>query len=85
MPPRPSELIEVPAAIDDVLAIAMAKRPEERFDSAAELVAAFDAALAGAPAPGLRARAAKVLARWPWGKGGPVRMPSEDGVSERER
>jgi eukaryotic-like serine/threonine-protein kinase len=85
MPPRPSELVDVPAGIDDVLAVAMAKRPEDRFDSAAEMVAAFDAALAGAPVAALRGRAARTLAKFPWGKGGPARPASEDGVPERER
>ena len=47
-PPRPSETPGVPAAFDAVVARALAKRPEDRYASARELV---DAALAAAGAP----------------------------------
>ena len=47
-PPRPSETAGVPAAFDAVVARALAKRPEDRYSSARELV---DAALAAAGAP----------------------------------
>ena len=47
-PPRPSETPGVPAAFDAVIARALAKRPEDRFSSARELV---DAALAAAGTP----------------------------------
>jgi len=56
-PPRASARNpRLPAAVDEVLARGMAKRPEERFSSAEELVAAIDAALqertaVTAPAP----------------------------------
>ena len=51
--PRPSESRPgLPAAIDDVVAKAMAKRPEERYGSAGEMVAEAAAAL-GEPAPAL--------------------------------
>ena len=47
--PRPSESTPgLPAAIDDVVAKAMARRPEERYGSAGELVAEAAAAL-GSP------------------------------------
>ena len=68
MPARPSELVPgLPPEVDDVLAIALAKQPEDRFASAAELADAFRAATAGQIAPELRRRAAKLVAENPWG------------------
>lgn len=50
-PPWPSVLnVHVPARLDAVVKRAMAKRPEDRFQSAAEFRRVLDAALAGAPA-----------------------------------
>ena len=50
-PPWPSVLnVHVPARLDAVVKRAMAKRPEDRFQSAAEFRRALDAALAGAQA-----------------------------------
>ncbi len=47
-PPRPSDLsVTAPPALDAVVARAMAKRPEARFDSAASFAAAITAAMAG--------------------------------------
>jgi len=78
MPPRPSEIAEVPAAVDAVLAVGLAKAPGDRFASAAELTAALAAALAGRGDPDLEARADALLAVLPWGtRLEPAGAPSE--------
>ncbi|MCK6538197.1 MAG: hypothetical protein L6Q84_34930 [Polyangiaceae bacterium] len=58
MPLRPSLLAPLPPDVDLVLAIAMAKAPEQRFDSGAELADALEAALAGKLERALGQRAA---------------------------
>jgi len=68
MPPRPSTVVSCPEDIDVVLAIALAKDASERFDSAAELAEALEAAGRSAIDDALRARAARVLSRHPWGE-----------------
>jgi len=47
MPVRPSGIAQVPPAIEAVLHIALAKDPDQRFATAAELAAAFSAAVRG--------------------------------------
>jgi serine/threonine-protein kinase len=47
-PRRPSDIADVPPEVDLVLAIGMAKNPDARFATAAELAAALAAAFAGA-------------------------------------
>ena len=74
--PRASERsAELPQALDPVLARGMAKDPEERFESCAELVAAVGEALGLGPAaaPALCALAA-LGAAWPrsWPRRGPA-------------
>jgi hypothetical protein len=76
MPPRPSDLVKVPAVVDDVLAIAMAKRPSDRFDSAAEMVAALEAALAGTITPALQGRAERLHVKRSWSRSD---VDAEDG------
>jgi serine/threonine-protein kinase len=67
MPPQPSEVAPLPSQIDLVLAIAMAKDPADRFESAAEFAQAVDAASRGRLDAALRARAERLLSRLPWG------------------
>jgi serine/threonine-protein kinase len=67
-PPPPSSLTDLPAAVDHVLAIAMAKEAKHRFDSALELVEALDGALLGSISSSLRRRADRVTDRYPWGR-----------------
>jgi serine/threonine-protein kinase len=45
-PPAPSSLVSVHPDVDVVLAIAMAKEPDDRFENAAELAKAFEKARA---------------------------------------
>ncbi len=70
MPPRPSEVARLPADVDLVLAIAMAKRSPERFASAAELADALQAASRGALDPELRVRGERLAIKQPWGTTG---------------
>lgn len=68
MPPVPSASGGgLDAHVDTVLAVAMAKRPEDRFQSATEMIAAFEALGRGEVSAALRERAARALARHPWG------------------
>jgi serine/threonine-protein kinase len=66
MPPRPSEVGDVAPALDDVLAIALAKDPAARFSSAAELADALAAAAAGQAPVDVQLRAAALGKRWRW-------------------
>jgi eukaryotic-like serine/threonine-protein kinase len=66
MPPRPGEMAPLPGAVDQVLAIALAKDPVDRFDSAPELAAALAEAADGRISPALARRADRVLASQPW-------------------
>lgn len=65
LPPRPSTLVQVPTAIDDVLLVAMAKAPADRFASAGELATALASAAEGALEPGLHERARRLSPAWP--------------------
>lgn len=66
MPPRPTAVAPVPPDFDLVLAIALAKVPGDRFDSAAHLADALDAAARGTLDAALRTRAQALLARLDW-------------------
>jgi serine/threonine-protein kinase len=66
MPPRPTRVAPVPAELDLVLAIALAKSPDDRFDSASELANALEGAARGRLDANVRARAQRILAKLPW-------------------
>ncbi len=75
MPVRPSDLARMPEAVDEVLAIALAKDPNDRFETGTKLFTALHAAAThGRIDPALSAHARGVLAALPWGaSGGPPR------------
>lgn len=67
-PPRPSEIAPgLPPDFEIVLAIAMAKDPNDRFASALEMAEALRAAAKGALEPAHRVHAQTLLAALPWG------------------
>jgi serine/threonine-protein kinase len=66
MPPRPSTLAKIPPAFDQALAVALAKDPAQRFQSASELSEALAAAREDRTSPGVNERAARALHTHPW-------------------
>ena len=67
IPTQPSILADVPGDVDRVLAIGLAKAPQDRFATAEELAAWFDAATAGGLSSEQRRRADDLIAKAPWG------------------
>jgi serine/threonine-protein kinase len=68
MPKRPSAAARtVPADVDLVMSVALAKDPEQRFQSAAEFAAAFVLACQRKLTPELRARGHAAVELHPWG------------------
>jgi serine/threonine-protein kinase len=63
MPLRPGAIAQVSPALEQFLALALAKSPDARFQTAPELVAAFTAARAGA-LPGELLRRVAALPPW---------------------
>ena len=68
MPPQPTSLAAVPAGVDAVLAVGLAKRGVDRFETALELANALEAALMGHRDEWLERRAEALLADYPWGR-----------------
>jgi serine/threonine-protein kinase len=68
MPTRPSALADVAVEIERVLAIGMAKKPDDRFQDAVELADALAAAATAGLPDGLRLRADELIAQHPWGQ-----------------
>jgi eukaryotic-like serine/threonine-protein kinase len=63
-PRRPSSLAQLSEDVDHVLAIGLAKRPAERFATAAELAAALAEAVAGRLPRSIRAQAPAIDSPW---------------------
>jgi serine/threonine-protein kinase len=67
VPTQPSMLVQLPADIDRVLALGLAKDVRDRFANALELADWFAAAVTDELTPEQRRRADDLLARHPWG------------------
>ncbi len=67
VPTQPSILAQLPADIDRVLAIGLAKAPIDRFTTALELAEWFGLAVESRLSPEQRHRADDLIARQPWG------------------
>ncbi len=68
MPQRPASVVEdLPPDVDLALAVALAKSPEDRYESAASFAEAFEAASRGMLPDHLRTRASVILDVTPWG------------------
>ena len=67
IPTQPSILAPVPADVDRVLALGLAKKPEDRFATALELAAWFAAAVDDQLTPDQRRRADDLANKHPWG------------------
>ena len=65
-PRRPSELVTVSPDLELVLAIGLAKAPDQRFNSAAELAAAFTSAATNSLSPALREHGQALVANEAW-------------------
>ncbi len=63
-PRRPSSLATLPAELDLVLAIGLAKEPDDRFATAAELAEALAAAFAGTLDDAIRRRGEALTSAW---------------------
>jgi serine/threonine-protein kinase len=66
MPPRPSAIAKVDPGLERVLMVALAKSRDSRLATAAELVAAFEAAMTGALPDELVRRARALARQHPW-------------------
>ena len=67
VPTQPSLLVALPADVDRVLAIGLAKHQADRFSSAVELAGWFSLAIRDELTPEQRRRADDLLAKHPWG------------------
>jgi len=66
MPVRPGAITSVSPEVEAVLAIGLAKSPDARFQTAAELADAYERALRGELSPALRQRSRALVRQHPW-------------------
>jgi serine/threonine-protein kinase len=71
VPRRPSELASLPPDIDLVLAIGLAKEPDQRFQNADDFAVALNAALFGALPPHVQQRGDALVRAGAWRSGPP--------------
>jgi serine/threonine-protein kinase len=76
VPTQPSLLSTVPADVDRVLALGLAKNAFERFASAVELAGWFALAVRNELTPEMRRRADDLTVRHPWGTRSPAPVPA---------
>jgi eukaryotic-like serine/threonine-protein kinase len=76
MPLRPGSLAKLATDVDLVLAIAMAKQPDERFQTADAFVDALEAAIRGRLESQWRRRARALLKRRPWQEREALEVPA---------
>ena len=77
MPLAPSTLVKMPDTVDSVLAVALAKDPNDRYASAGDFAKALDLASQGRIDDATARRARKLLEAMPWGFTGDSRPPSQ--------
>jgi serine/threonine-protein kinase len=66
-PQQPGAFVQVPVEIELVLAVALAKKPEDRFASVEEFAAAFRASAYGELDAETRAHGWSLVKQYPWG------------------
>ncbi|MFO0568716.1 MAG: serine/threonine-protein kinase [Polyangiaceae bacterium] len=76
-PARPSDHARVDEDLEAVLALALAKRPDQRFSSVERLVTAWRQARTSGLAPETREAARRLLAEAPWGADVELDAPAE--------
>jgi hypothetical protein len=67
VPTQPSMLVQLPADVDRVLALGLAKEVRDRFATALELATWFTAAIRDELSPEQRRRATDLMTKHPWG------------------
>ncbi len=66
-PQQPGAFVQIPVEVELVLAIALAKKPEDRFAMVEDFASAFQEAAAGELEPATRAFGWSLVKQYPWG------------------